>query len=102
MSCNSEIHIGDIGTSFQITIENCTTIFSLASATISIVLTKPNGTELTKVGSLYTDGTDGKVQYTSVAGDLDMAGLWSIQAIITIGSNIWHSEIGKFKVKYNL
>jgi hypothetical protein len=101
MSCD-EIHVGDVGTSLRATIYDGSSIFSLSSATVSVVLVKPDGTKVTKAGSLVTDGTDGLVEYITVSGDLDQAGIWEIQAIVTVGLNSWRSEISRFKVKSNL
>lgn len=45
----------------------------------------PNsGTMLTKAGSFTTDGTDGKLSYTTIAGDLSVAGEWKASASIVM------------------
>lgn len=100
-----EIHVGDIGTVFRITIKDeDNTIINVSSASsILIKFQKPNGDVLNKSGSFYSDGTDGIVQWTTTsANDLDADGLWKIQVKITIGSSIHNSDIGQFKVYPNI
>lgn len=102
--CDKHIMVDTIGLDFIITIlENCEDIIDISTATsIDIYLTKPDGTLISKTGTLVTDGTDGKVKYTTVSGDLDQVGTWKIQAIINISSNVYPSSIYTFKVYANL
>lgn len=99
MSC-PEIHVGDVGTQFTITIldQDDVAVDLSGYSTKQLIFTKPGGTSLTKTASFATDGTDGIIQYTSIAGDLDEAGIWQIQAIL----NSFHSNIGTFTVHRNL
>lgn len=48
--------------------------------TKEFVFTKPDGTTTTKSASFVTDGSDGKLEYQFVDGDLDAAGLWRVHA----------------------
>jgi hypothetical protein len=99
----SEIHQNDIGTTFRVTILDGTTIVDLSTATSKqLIFQKPDNTNLIKTASLYTDGTDGIIQYTTVAGDLDIVGVWSIEAFIVFGTNQWHSDVSQFRVFRNL
>jgi hypothetical protein len=99
-----EIHAGDIGTVLEVTIQDDTSVIDISAMTLagSILLEKPDGTVLTKTGVLVTDGTDGKVKYTTVADDLDTAGQWRIQASVTISGSTWKSDVGSFRVYPNL
>ena len=102
MTCG--IHQDDIGTEIKVQFVDCSEVpidISLAS-TIQIVLKKPSGASLTKNATFLTDGTDGIIYYTIIAGDLDEVGTWKIQGIVTIGSYIWHSNFESFKVLRNL
>ena len=103
MSAN-EIHVGDIGTVFELTIMDGPSVVDISLATLAncIILKAPDDGKLTKTGVFVTDGTDGKVKYTTVANDLDEAGSWSIQAKIVLGTLQWYSSIENFNVHSNL
>jgi hypothetical protein len=100
----SEFRIGDVGTALELTIEDQDgDVVDLTSATVkSIKFTKPDETTVTKTAQFVTDGTDGKIRYVFTIGDLDLDGTWKYQAILTLTSGLWHSDIGKFVVKHNL
>lgn len=113
MACN-EIHKDDIGTEFMVTVQQCInnveTPLDISSSTVrEIVFKKPDGTTLTKTAS-YTsvssggagDGTDGKISYFTISGDLDSVGTYKIQGIVTTPLGKWYSTIDSFKVKSNL
>lgn len=101
-----EVHKGDIGTTFMVTIkdENDTVKDISAYTTRQLLFRKPDGsTVLTKTASFYTDGTDGKIYYTTVSGDLDTVGIWRLQAYLHNGStNYRKSNVGTFSVFDNL
>jgi hypothetical protein len=103
MACVQEIHIGDIGTVFEITITDCTAAVDISTATdMSIVFRKPDGAIVEKTAEFLTDGTDGKLAYTTVDGDIDQKGTWKIQAKVVMPSGAWSSNIDSFKVYENL
>jgi len=98
-----EIHLNDIGTKFLLTIKDGTTAEDISGATTKeIIFQKPDGTSITKSGIFETDGTDGKIYCTSVAGDLDQTGTWTLQAKVVIASGTYHSSISSFKVYSNV
>ena len=105
----AEIHKGDIGTKFILTLKDGGTAVNVATAssTKNIIFKKPSGAVVTKGASFTSSsGADGKIKYTTVAGDLDEVGYWEIQAhvVVTGGSNpgTFNSEIEGFLVKKNL
>ncbi len=99
----SDIQLNDIGSLFIVTLKEGTSIVDLSTATVKeFYFQKPDGTILTKTASFTTDGTDGKIQYTTIAGDLNVAGKWKLQAKITLPAWEGHSGIGTFKVLPNL
>lgn len=99
----SEIHVGDIGTIFRVTIKDDGVTVDVSSVDSKLIyLQKPDGTTLAKTASYYTDGTDGIIQYVTESGDLDQAGTWQIQAKIDFGTDIFSTDIQKFKVVRNL
>lgn len=63
-----------------------------SASTISFYFVKPDTSVITRTGTLYTDGTDGKVQYITVSGDLDQVGLWSVYVYIAVGSQELNSD----------
>lgn len=104
MSTCSELQKNNIGSIFRKTIyDQDDNIVDISSASVKqFIFTKPGGSQLTKSTSFTTDGTDGKIQYASVSGDLDETGTWSYQAYIVFVSGTFYSEIDSFKVNRNL
>jgi hypothetical protein len=98
-----EVHKDDQGVQFILTLKDGNDVVDLSSASPKqIKFHKPDGTLLTKTANFYTDGTDGKIYYTSASGDLNLTGNWRLQAYVGIGSNKWHSDTGRFVVYPNL
>ena len=95
------VFVGDIGTVFEITVKDDGTVVDISGATTTknILMLDPAGTLNTKTGEFTTNGTDGKVDYTTVSGDLDMSGTWRIQAYLKGASYDLHTSIGTFEVK---
>lgn len=102
----AEVHVGDIGTCFRLTVlRNDGTVESqLGSATkIQVILKDPAGTKTTNTATLSGTGSDGKMQYTTTATtELATAGTWQIQGYIELGSGKWHTSIASFNVASNL
>lgn len=102
----AEIHHLDIGTVFEITLlDTDQAIFDLTSAsTMEIRFKKPDPTAATVVKTAVwtTDGTDGKMQYVTVANDLDMVGDWHLQGYVVTAQWTGFSSIGQFEVQPNL
>lgn len=98
-----EIHLNDVGTAFDVVVLDGDVPVDVSATTgIDYLFTKPDGTTVTKTGSKKTTGTDGRVTYVAVSGDLDQLGGWSIQVKVTLPAGQWSSQIGKFKVYKNL
>ena len=95
----SDLHKGDIGTAIQVTVtlEDGTTDIS-AATTRTIKVRRPDGTTASWTASFDTDGTDGVLTYTTIAGDLPQAGAWSGQAYLVFPTGTWHSEPFDFTV----
>lgn len=64
----------------------------------TVYLTRPDNSLLSYGGSLYTDGTDGIIEYSTASGDLDQAGLYQLQASILTPSGIFYSDRQFFQV----
>jgi hypothetical protein len=108
MSCSEEeVHYNDIGTDIIVTVNDCvsgtaTALDVSGASTLELILKSPSGTSSTKTAGLNTDGTDGKIKYTSVDGDFNEVGTWRIQARIVLGAGTFRSDVGSFKVYENL
>lgn len=100
----NEIRLGDIGTVFEITIQDNGTVVDISEATTQeIIFKKPDvDTVVVKATSFVTDGSDGKIKYTVASGDLDVIGKWQIQARIVLPGGEWKSDIVEFQVLPNL
>jgi len=99
-----EIHKGDVGTVFEVTLKDGASIVDVSGAsTKQIIFKKPNGGTVEKDADFVTDGQDGKLKYTTLADDLDVIGVWKLQAYVVIsGSGDWKSDVGEFTVYDNL
>lgn len=104
MACSIyEIHLGDIGTVFEVTMKDCDVVVDISLASVmQVIFKKPDKTVVPKTAVFKTDGTDGILQYTTVLDDLDQKGTWYIQAKITMPTGTWSSDTSKFKVYANL
>lgn len=100
----SEIHKGDIGTVFEATIMDGTSIVDVSSATTQeLYFKKQSGTTMTKVTTFTTDGTDGKIQWaTTVIGDLDEVGELQIQGHVILPTGEWKTDIYTDTIYENL
>ena len=99
----NEIHEGDIGTVFEITVMDGDDVVPIQTATTKeIVFEKPSTVTVTQDGVFVTDGTDGMLKYTTILDDLNETGLWKIQAYVEMPGWEGHSDIGKFRVHKNL
>lgn len=105
MSAVDTIQVGDIGTIIRLTIEDCGTAVDVSSAsTMSIILQSPTqgDASVTKTATHFTDGTDGIIQYTLIADDIDTAGIWRVQGKVVMPSGTWSSSVHEIRVLENL
>ena len=104
MSCTTcEIHIGDIGTIFEVTMKDCDATIDISTATLKeIIFKRPDVAASAYTAEFSTDGTDGKIKYVTVADDLDVEGTWKVQAKITMPTGTWKSDVSSFRVYENL
>lgn len=98
----SDVHVGDVGTVFLVTILDSGVAVNLSggySGSQVIAFRKPGGEIVNKTASFYTNGSDGKIKYTTIAGDIDQAGVWNISAIVIIPEGKWTATSTPFTVK---
>jgi hypothetical protein len=99
----TDIHVGDVGTVFELTLQEDGVAVNISTATLKqFIYTKPSGTATTKTASFTTDGSNGKLRYVSLANDLDTAGVWQLQAYVELPTGKWHSTVIQFVVEPNL
>ena len=67
-----------------------------------LIFRKPNGVVVSKDAEYVTDGTDGKLQYSCVVGDLSPYGRWECQAYIVRSGLDGRTERAEFSVLKNL
>lgn len=98
--------LNDIGNEIKVRInkDDCSgNVENVSSATvITFYIIKPNGTVLTKTGVLDTDGTDGIVKYTTIAGDLDQVGAYRVEVYIEFSAGKFTTTPSSFTVKSTL
>ena len=98
----NEIHQNDL-TTFEIEVYDGDTLVDISGATTKqIKFYDPTGTTTTKTASFTTDGTDGKMDYTCVADDLDVVGTWQYQGYLVMPGFTGHTDIHRFQVYANL
>ena len=83
--------VGDIGTPIVVTVRDVAgEIMPLGTTTLRQVILSRRGVTRTYSASLYTDGTDGKIVYTSQDGDFDVAGPWLARGRVEFGGGAQH------------
>lgn len=98
-----EIHEGDIGTVFELTVKDGSTAVDVSASTSKVIkFMDPYGVVTSHSAAFVTDGTDGKIKYTTIAGDLTPSGLWRLQAVVGFSNGTWNSDIKEFQVFPNL
>lgn len=100
----SEIHVGNISTRFSITIQEGGSGINISGATTKdVIFRKPDDEVIVRSGVLLNDGTDGKMYYDTVSGDLDEAGHYKLQAKIIIPtSGTFYTDMYDFQTHCNL
>ena len=67
---------------------------------VTFRLRRPDGTTIDVAADLTTDGTDGRAQYLTSTGDLNMVGAWAVQVQDAAGP--WSADVAIFRVLGNL
>ena len=102
----SEIHQDDVGTRFLITVKddgNLVNISGVSGGSIhQVSIRKPSDTVIDRNATLQDYGISGVMHYDSVAGDLDEAGVYKLQAKVVIPSGTYYTDIYTFKVHSNI
>jgi hypothetical protein len=86
-------HENDKGTDVELEVLNPATkkIEDISDATaMTVKIKRPDGTLIQKDASFVTDGTDGLMQFTTIADDFSPAGRAKLQACIEAGTGKKH------------
>ena len=96
-------HVLDWGTSFPLKIYGANnSILDISSASpINIIFTRPDGTNFVREASFVTDGTDGKMEYTTSSSELNVAGDWSYYGTVQFINGYWATSSVSFVVEAN-
>ena len=102
----SEIHKDDVGTRFSITLKDDGSLVNISGvdggSVHQISFRKPSDTIVERNATLQDYGISGVMFYDSVAGDLDEAGVYKLQAKVIIPSGTYYTDIYTFKVHSNI
>ena len=102
----SKFYVNDVGAVLEVTVTDADTsaAIDISTATVKqIRLRNPRKTTVTKAASFTTDGTDGKIRYTTDANVLNVEGLWQFQAYIELpAGRKFSTETKTFNVLGNL
>lgn len=97
------IFVDDIGTIFRGTVyDQDENVVNIASGVYTFTFKKPDGNIVSKSGTLYTDGSDGILQYSAESGLLNLKGKWQLQCLVQLPAGQWHTNVEDFTVKQNL
>ena len=108
MAFTEQSHVNDIGTIFRVTVYDKTSTGGTSVADISTATSKtfyfrtPSGSTISRSAVFTTDGSDGKIEYASVDGDLSAPGNWELQAKIVSPDGSFNTDVGNFRVYENL
>lgn len=96
--------VGDVGLQIivQVLDQNGAVIDIGGAVALKIKLLKPDGTTLDKTASFLTDGSDGKIYYTTIVGDLNQAGLWQVQGKLTLDGTAKSTRLAGMIVAENV
>ena len=102
MAIDDPVRVGDVGTVIRLVVQDQDeAILDVSSAsTKQIIFRKPSGATLTKVASFSTDGTDGRIQYATIAGDIDESGIWQMQGYVVTPTwtvRSWITSMNRFQ-----
>jgi hypothetical protein len=101
----NEIHQNDVGTRFLVTVKDDGVLVNVSGATLrQINIRKPDDGILNRPAQIISDwsAVSGVMYYDTVAGDLDEAGQYKLQAKVSIPSGTYYTDVYSFKVHRNL
>lgn len=99
----AEIHIDDEPILRATVKDQDGTVVNIAAATgMQIIIKKPSAVSVARTAILTTDGLDGKMEYQTVANELDETGEWQRQGKVVLAGKPFSSDLFLFPVEANL
>jgi len=83
------VRVGDTGTILTKTVSDNGVVVDLSGATVKNLVVTMDGVSTTLAGTFATDGTDGVLNFTSVAGTWPTRGVAKEQVQYTDSSGSW-------------
>jgi hypothetical protein len=100
---SENIQVGAIGLVITLTITEDDVPCNISTATTrTIWIRKPDGTVVEKAAAFTTTGADGKLTYTTIAGDMDLVGEYRVQAYVVMTGFTGFSTVVRFDANRNL
>lgn len=101
---NQSCQVGDVAVVLVVQIvDQFGTVIDVSAATNMVIkLGMPDGTSKNLTAVLYTNGTDGKIKYTTITGDLGQVGAYRIQGKLNVAGGLKSSFVGAFSVLDNI
>lgn len=101
-----EVHVGDIGTVYELEIQESGSSIDISSyTTLQIIFLSPadDAVSVAKTALFTTDGTDALMRYVSLlATEFDVAGNWQMQGRLAKTGQDFKTEVVLFDVVNNL
>lgn len=103
MAVDATLHVGDIGTRIIMTVKDQDgAVVDLSGFTSLKLRIKYGGTVVERNCVFLTNGTDGKIYYVTIDGDLPVVGKYKFQVKGTSAGGTWYSSIQTRKVEANV
>jgi hypothetical protein len=99
------LRVGAIGVALRLTVadQDGTAIdVSTATLTNNLRIRRPDKSLLRKTPSFVTTGTDGLIYFDTIAGDLNVPGIYTMQFRLVISADDINSSVVTFVVEPNL
>jgi len=68
-----------------------------AATDLQIQFEAPNGREVQRTAAFTSDGSDGKIRYTTTSADINGIGVWKIRGHYHSAGSLRHTEWGTFR-----
>lgn len=86
----------------QVQDQNLNPLNVLGASAIVLAFQQPDGTQFNRNATFLTNGIDGSIYYVTTATDILEAGLWYVQAQVTVGGATLTTLWGQFEANANL
>ena len=98
------VHNADIGTIFELYITDTAGVaINVSTASVKyFYFQNPSGNKMRRTAAFKTTGVDGKLTYTTLLGDIDEVGTWSVQGYVETSLGKFYTEKATFRVYPNL